>query len=58
MNHILDTATDKHISHIYSNVSLAAEEFFSKNGFCVSERQVVSVRGVQMQNARMERNVS
>lgn len=56
MHHILKTAAGRNTSHIYSNVSLAAEDFFSKYGFRVTKRQIVSVSGVQMQNARMERS--
>lgn len=56
MEHILNTAIDNCISHTYSYVSLAAEGLFSKYGFHVSERQVVTVRGVHMKNTLMERS--
>ena len=56
MHHILGAALDRRIDHVYSHVSLAAEQFFSNHGFSVTERRVVRVKDIEMANARMERS--
>lgn len=40
---------------LYSNVSLAAQSFFLSHGFRIVERQRVTIRGVALDNARMEK---
>ena len=58
MRHLLNAATDQRIDSLHSHVSLAAERFFSKHGFSVTERRVVSIGEVQLANARMERTAA
>jgi len=55
MQRIIDTAGKKGCERLYSDVSLAAQSFFTKNGFEIMKRQVVEIRGNLLENARMER---
>lgn len=58
MQHLLDAASRQCLRRLYSNVSLAAEAFFTRHGFQLVERQTVVVRGVQLANARMEKRLA
>ena len=53
MSHICGVAIGRGLSELSADVSLSAESFFSKHGFVVVERQIVDIRGVQLANARM-----
>lgn len=55
MNHIHQIANQRGIEELLSDVSLAAEGFFSQFGFKVVARQTVLVRGVALDNARMRK---
>jgi putative acetyltransferase len=43
------------IVRLWSHVSRTAEPFFARRGFVVEARQVVTVRGVELANARMSK---
>lgn len=58
MRHLLAVAESRRIGRLYADVSLAAEAFFLRHGFSVETRQRVTIRGVQLQNARMSRSVA
>lgn len=53
MDHIHQVANQRGISELSAHVSLAAESFFSKQGFSVVRRQAATVNGVSMRNALM-----
>ncbi|MEZ5607325.1 MAG: GNAT family N-acetyltransferase [Burkholderiaceae bacterium] len=55
MQHILERARQQGLRRVFANVSLAAEGLFAKYGFQVVARQTVTVRGVALHNARMEK---
>lgn len=55
MHHILELAAQREVSRMQAHVSLSAEPFFASNGFHVVVRQTVTVRGVPLDNALMER---
>lgn len=55
MHHILELAAQREVSRMQAHVSLSAEPFFASNGFRVVVRQTVTVRGVPLDNALMER---
>ena len=54
MGRILELASLREISRLYSEVSLAAQGFFSRNGFKILRRQVVTKGDVELENAAME----
>jgi len=55
MDHILELAAQRGLSRVQAHVSLSAEPFFARNGFVVTARQTVTVRGVPLDNALMVR---
>jgi putative acetyltransferase len=55
MSHILGLAAQRDVPRVQAHVSLSAEPFFACNGFRVVVRQTVTVRGVPLDNALMER---
>jgi putative acetyltransferase len=55
MRYILQVAQEKNIGLLTSDVSLTAQPFFLRFGFEIVERRVVEVRGVKLDNARMQR---
>jgi len=57
MSHVCGVAVSRGLSELSADVSLSAESFFFKNGFVVVERQTVVVRGVQLANARMRKEL-
>ncbi len=57
MNHIIEDAKVKSIPELSSDVSLAAQGFFSRFGFEVIQRKEVEVRGVMLENALMKLRV-
>jgi putative acetyltransferase len=57
LEHLCSTAQQRGIARVVSDVSLCAEPFFQRHGFSVSERKTVVVRGVEMPNARMCRQL-
>ncbi len=57
MNHIIQDAKVKSIPELSSDVSLAAQGFFSRFGFEVIQRKEVEVRGVMLENALMKLRV-
>lgn len=57
MQHIYQEAVRHGISKLTSNVSKAAEQFFTRHGFYVVERCFPVCRGVRLQNALMRKNL-
>ena len=55
MNPIHQVAKQRGIEELVSDVSLAAESFFTRLGFKVVARQTVMARGVALDNARMRK---
>lgn len=55
MHHILALAEQRGLPYVQAHVSLSAEPFFARNGFAVTARQTVTVRGVLLANALMTR---
>lgn len=58
MAHLHKTAKQFQIKTLYSHVSKTAEPFFTQHGFSVVKRNLVSVRGVEMENALMEKELN
>lgn len=48
-------AHDKKIVKIFAEVSITARPFFEKWGFIVTEQQVVSIKGIELTNFKMEK---
>ena len=57
MMHIHGVARERGIAALWSDVSLTAEPFFAASGFVVESRNVVTVRGVELTNARMRKRL-
>lgn len=55
MRRVLDEANARGPAVLTAHVSLAAEDFFARHGFKVVRRQTVTVAGVTLANALMER---
>lgn len=53
MRHIHDVAKQRGLTRLCADVSLAAEEFFTRHGFMVHGRQSVQIRGMALSNAHM-----
>lgn len=55
MTFLIELAKEKGIQMMTSDVSLAAQDFYSKFGFTIEKRQSVDVRGIlTMENALMK----
>lgn len=52
---ILEVAREKRLDRLYSEVSLAAQRMFERNGFQIVQRQKVVKQGIELENAIMER---
>jgi putative acetyltransferase len=57
MNYIKSLAVENSISRIWAEVSITAKPFFESQGFEVTNKQTVNVRGVDMINYVMEHSV-
>lgn len=57
MRHIHAAAESQSIRNLSADVSLSAERFFSAHGFTVETRRVVVVRGAELRNARMSKEL-
>ncbi|MBV8660127.1 MAG: GNAT family N-acetyltransferase [Burkholderiales bacterium] len=57
MSHILAQAEARQLTALTSDVSLAAEVFFTSFGFEVETRQAVPVRGQVLHNAKMRKRL-
>jgi len=57
MNAIHEMARDHKISKIFAEVSITARPFFEKHGFIVIEKQKVSIKGVELTNFKMEKEL-
>ncbi len=57
MNFLLQKAKEKHITELSSDVSLAAQPFFKKFGFKTIRSKKVEVRGVELENALMKKDM-
>ncbi|MDR9829790.1 GNAT family N-acetyltransferase [Vibrio sp. FNV 38] len=55
MNTIINSATDRSMALIYSNVSLTACPFYQHFGFKISKQQLIHVRGESLINFIMEK---
>lgn len=58
MAHIHAQATQRGITQLHADVSLAAEPFFAACGFAVQARQEVERQGVVLRNARMAKTLA
>ncbi len=50
-------AKQKNLSKIYAEVSITAKPFFEKKGFKISKAQTVLIRGVELDNFAMEKQI-
>ena len=57
MQRTLARADELRLCELHSDMSLTAQPFFAHFGFEVVEHRVVTVRGVEMQNASMRRRL-
>jgi len=57
MNRLIDSATERNIRRLYSQVSITAKPFFEHFGFTVVKPQRVEIRGVSLTNFVMERDL-
>lgn len=57
MSEVCKIAAQNGIKRIYAEVSITARPFFEKQGFVVSEEQIVKLRGVDFINYKMEKNI-
>lgn len=55
MDAIFNIARDKNILKIFAEVSITARPFFEKKGFTDLEKQVVSIKGIELINFKMEK---
>jgi putative acetyltransferase len=53
MTHIINQAKKDGMNELSSNVSLAAQRFFSKFGFKIVKRKEVNIKGINIENALM-----
>ena len=53
MKHLIDTARERGIGVLTSDVSMTAQPFFGRFGFVIVERRRVVLRGVEFSSARM-----
>ncbi|MCV2371141.1 GNAT family N-acetyltransferase [Roseateles oligotrophus] len=54
MRRILQSAAERGILLLYSDVSLSAQGLYQRFGFVIKEQQTFLFRGLEMSNARME----
>jgi putative acetyltransferase len=57
MTHLIKTAENQKIPLLSAFVSLAAQSFFQKFGFEIIKHQTLLVRGVEIENAHMTKNL-
>lgn len=57
MQHIIEEANKRGILELTSDVSLAAQGFFEKFGFKIVKRKKVVIRGAELQNVLMSKNL-
>lgn len=50
-------AGERRTKELFSDVSLTAEAFFQRHGFAVERRNVVTLRGIALNNARMRKQI-
>lgn len=55
MKTIYEKAADWKIQRIFAEVSITAKPFFEKQGFAVTEEQIVIRQGIQLVNYKMEK---
>jgi putative acetyltransferase len=58
MEHIHRAAHQRQIAELWADVSLTAEPFFGKWGFVVELRKAVTLRDVELFNARMRKRLA
>lgn len=58
MNAIHEIACKHKISKIFAEVSITARPFFEKHGFTVTEKQKVSIKGIELINFKMEKELN
>ncbi len=57
LKEIEQQAIQKNISKIFAEVSITAQPFFLSKGFKVSKEQLKKIRGVELKNFVMEKNL-
>ncbi|MEZ9625460.1 GNAT family N-acetyltransferase [Aliivibrio fischeri] len=57
MTHILQLAKERKLPRVYSHVSITAKPFYERFGFTVVKTQRIDVRGEQLINYVMERQI-
>ncbi|WP_072054547.1 GNAT family N-acetyltransferase [Aliivibrio fischeri] len=57
MTHILELAKERKLPRVYSHVSITAKPFYERFGFTVVKPQRIDVRGEQLINYVMERQI-
>lgn len=57
MTHILQLAKERKLPRVYSHVSITAKPFYERFGFTVVKPQRIDVRGEQLINYVMERQI-
>jgi len=57
MEHLQAQAAQRSIGRLWAHVSLAAEAFFTAQGFAIEQRQEVERAGVVLRNARMSKAI-
>ncbi len=57
MTHILQQAKERKLPRVYSHVSITAKPFYERFGFTVVKPQRIDVRGEQLINYVMERQI-
>lgn len=58
MDAILEKAASTGVQRIFAEVSITARPFFERHGFQILKEQLVSLRGVELRNYKMEKNLS
>lgn len=58
MDEVHERALNKGASRLYSNVSFTAEPFFAICGFTVETVQSLSVKGIELRNLRMSKDLT
>lgn len=57
LHNLLRMADEMNISEINTDASITIRPFFKKNGFRVLNEQTVNIKGVEMRNFRMQKNI-
>ncbi|MDF3055666.1 MAG: family N-acetyltransferase [Gammaproteobacteria bacterium] len=58
MNEVFNKAKTWQLKRVYAEVSITAKPFFESKGFNVVKQQNVNIRGIELTNFVMEKNIS